>query len=73
MLSGKYQGEIMKQDELTHIFDEIVSGRNVEGWGIEQTTLLHILYRWKYDKAWKRESPDGPWEMDPGISGGGAY
>ena len=72
MLRGKYQGEIMKQDELTHIFDEIVGGRNVEGWGIERTTLLHILYRWNDDMAWKRESPDGLWGKIPKLVDGNA-
>ena len=56
---------MMKQDTLTHIFDDIVSGRNVEGWGVERTTFFHILYRWNEHKAWKRESPDGPWELVP--------
>ncbi len=56
---------MMKQDELTHIFDEIVSGRNFEGWGVERTTFLHILHRWNDDMAWKRESPDGLWEKVP--------
>ena len=63
---------MMKQDELTHIFDEIVSGRNVEDWGIERTTLHHIIYRWTDDKAWKRESPDGLWEKVPSMVDGNA-
>ncbi len=57
----------MKQDELTHIFDEIVSGGNFEGWGVERTKFLHILHRWNDDMAWKRESPDGLWEKVPTL------
>ncbi len=70
MLSEKHQGQMMTQDELTRIFDEIISGRNVEGWGAERTMGLHILHRWNDDKAWERESPDGPWAVVPGRGGG---
>ncbi len=65
MLCGKHYGQMMTQDELTRIFDEIVSGRIVEGWGAERTTGLQILRRWNDDMAWERESPDGLWEKVP--------
>ncbi len=63
---------MMTQDELTRIFDEIVSGKNVEGWGAERTMGLHILHRWNDDKAWERESPDGLWEKVPSMVDGNA-
>lgn len=55
----------MANDELERIFQCVIGGVAVEGWGGASAANIDVVRSFDPDKLWVREAPGGMWKQVP--------